>query len=412
MMERKFPADFIWGAAISAYQTEGGNQWSDWGARAGKACDFWNRYEYYLDLAKHLGLRALRFSLEWSRLMPEPDQWNEAAGRRYGAIIEAVKSRGMKPFVTLWHFTLPQWLASRGGWTHPAAVGQFAEYVKRTQELWGQDSAINWITLNEPSGYASQGYLTGEWPPGEKFRPLSFIGAIRNLERAHHEAAKIVKAHAGRVGIALNLPDTTGFRPLAAAESAFNDWHFLKKVAASCDFIGINYYFHECLGLRLGWPFVTRSCGNLPKSDLGWELYPEGIAAVALKAAKFGKPIYITENGLADSADRHRPWFLYRTVRALSQALEAGADVRGYLHWSLMDNFEWARGFEPKFGLYAMDYATLTARPRKSAKLYREIIRMNGPAESLKRLIAIDQLNESRKKMAEELGLAKETETN
>lgn len=382
MKTTSFPENFLWGAAISSYQTEGNNVLSDWGDRAGKACDFWNRYEYYLDLAKALKLSAFRLSFEWSRVNPSADDWNKDALERYLEIIRAIRERGMEPFVTLWHFTLPQWVARQGSWTNPKSIAYFVAYVSKLTEFFKEEEPFHLLTLNEPRGYLFQSYLTGKWPPQRKFAILASRQVHKNLLKAHHEAAWLIRQALGsrwKIGIALNLPDMVGTRLLVSAARPFSDWAVLEGVAESCDFIGVNYYFHDCLRPVPRWPFIATSCGNLPASDLGWELYPQGILPVILGCVKFGKPIYITENGLADKTDKHRPGFLHQSLIAVEDAIKAGADVRGYFHWSLMDNYEW--GFklgDARFGLYETDFKNFTAKPRPSAKFYKAIIENNG----------------------------------
>lgn len=381
--------EFFWGTAVAAYQVEGGNdEWSDWGdwkPHAGTACDFWNRSAHYLDRAKALGTNAFRFSIEWARLEPREGEWDDNALDGYRRMIEAMRGRGQEPFVTLWHFTLPKWVAARGGWTNPRTVEWFGRYVRHVAAAFG-GSVRWWLVINEPSTMLSQGYLMGSWPPGRRFSFRKYFAARANLVRAVRSSATILHEAnpACAVGSAFNISVVEAARAwdpgdIAAAwlVRTFNDRGFLASVAESLDFIGLNYYQKLRLRARLvPFPTVTPFVpAGADVSDLGWEIHPEGLTAILRDLdTKFAKPVVVTENGIADATDSKRPEFIRRHLEALMAAKAAGADVRGYFHWSLFDNFEWAHGFGPRFGLYEMDYERMEALPRKSAAAYRELI--------------------------------------
>lgn len=389
-----FPRGFFWGTAVSAYQVEGGIESNDWAAAARRglvpparrACDFWNRYEHYLDLAKSLGTNAFRFSIEWARVEPHEGEWDDAALEHYRTMIEAMRARALEPFVTLWHFTLPQWVAERGGWANPRTVEWFGAYVRRAAESL-KDSVRYWLIINEPSVVLSQGYLQGTFPPGKRFAFREYLSSRRNLTRAVIDAATVLHTinPACMVGSAFNIgvvEPARAWNPgdVVAARllRRFDDREFIASVSDVLDFIGLNYYMKlRVCAYLLPRPTVRPYVpAGKPVSDLGWEIFPEGLTRVLHELrARFAKPIIVTENGIADAGDDLRPSFLRDHLRAVAMARAAGVDVRGYFHWSLMDNFEWAYGFGPRFGLYEMDYDLMEATERKSAAVYRALIR-------------------------------------
>lgn len=372
---------FYFGAASSAHQVEGGqtNDWTAWEEktgheRSGRAADHYRRYEEDFDIAKKLGHNAHRFSVEWSRVEPEEGKFDESALAHYVDVVKALRARGMEPFVTLWHFTLPRWLAARGGWESSAAPERFAQYAGRVVAALKNDVTF-WIPLNEPMVYANMAYLTGKWPPGAR-NPFRMLMALRHLMHGHRMAYAIIKALApgARVGIAKNNIhfEAVGLGQWNELLKAAADWWWnrsvLDRLVATLDFIGVNFYFHSRID---GW--FNRNL-NEKVSDMGWELMPESLSEVLLELVRYRKPLYVTENGLADAADRQRAWFIETSLRALLRAKRAGADVRGYFHWALTDNFEWADGFSPRFGLVAIDYETQKRTVRKSALVYRDLI--------------------------------------
>ncbi len=396
-----FPKGFLWGASTSSHQVEGNtrNEWSEWELSesrvrdlerrglirqygletyvSGKACDHYNRFEKDFNLAKKLGHNAHRFSLEWSRVEPEKGVFDEREIKHYKQVVKTLKDLGIEPFVTLWHWTLPLWLVREGGWESKHAPHYFTRFVERMVSALGKDVAF-WITINEPEIYASFSYLKGEWPP-EKTNPLTFLKVIKNLIAGHKKAYEVIKRYSkeASVGIAKNntyFEASHGWANKIVKQISDRFWNFwfLNAIQKHQDFIGLNYYFHS----------VIRNGFNKNKnklvSDLGWELYPEGIYHCLKDLGKYERPIYITENGLADARDKHRSWFIKKTLFYIHKAIQEGSDVRGYLHWSLMDNFEWAHGFLPRFGLIEIDYKKQKRVPRPSAMLYQEIIKQNG----------------------------------
>jgi beta-glucosidase len=419
-----FPADFRWGVATSSHQCEGGNtnNWSRWedtghtatGERSGLACDWWAHAERDFDLAQRLGLNALRLSLEWSRIEPRPGEWDAAALDRYREMLRGLRARGLEPMVTLHHFTHPLWLEDQGGFLAPDVVERFTAYTTRVIEALG-DLCDLWCTINEPNVAAVFGYQLGGFPPGKTGDTVGAVRAQAAMARCHaaaYHAIHVARPDA-RVGWAhhYNMLDPAHARsPLdrlvaGLQDAAFNDFFpravqtgravppisffagDLRAVKGTCDFVGINQYYRDRVAFDLRRPgelFGRRfATPGTPRGDQGaattvGEVYPQGIARAARRAAALGVPIYVTENGVADREDRIRPWLLRTAVGAMAEALAAGIDLRGYYHWSLVDNFEWADGWSLRFGLVALDPETQERTPRPSADLYGAIARANG----------------------------------
>ncbi len=419
-----FPASFLFGTATSATQIEGGCTTSDWfafarqpgrikgGDRPDTACDAWHRWESDVALQRSLGLGAHRMSIEWARIEPRHGEIDRAALDRYRAMIGGLRDAGIEPMVTLHHFTLPAWLAERGGILakeFPERLAQFARLAAR--ELG--DVCRFWVTVNEPNVLAAQSYLLGYWPPATT-SPASAIRAHHRLLEAHVAAYRAIKdlhGDAARVGVAHHLRVAEPERPGSVLDRAaartfarvFNEAFAIAtcegrmygpldaivrgrrgfRVAdarGTQDFFGINYYSRDLVRFaahRPGELFAARRVPpGAPLSDLGWEIYPAGLGALARTwGRRSGVPVYVTENGIADAADTRRAAFLVDHLRELRMAIADGVDVRGYFHWSLLDNFEWAEGYEPRFGLFEVDYVTQERRARASAQVYARIAR-------------------------------------
>lgn len=386
----RFPKDFLWGAATSAYQVEGGITKNDWAVAerlppAGAACDHYHRYEQDFLLAKKLNHNAHRLSLEWSRIEPAEDQWDEEALEHYYHVLEFLKNRGVTTFVTLHHFTNPLWFARAGGWASPKAAERFGSYVSKVAQTLGQFIDF-WVTINEPNVYAAVSFMEGRWPPFEK-SAFKALRVFHNMLKAHNQAYEIIHAYypQARVGLAQNIT----FNEPASKKSFFArlavkflDWldETYTYRHTRNDFIGLNYYFHNRLKFifdpnHLFMKIVNSSQGRL--SERGWEIYPQGLYEVLRDLAKFQKPIYITENGIADAQDKLRGKFIIDHLRAIHRAIQKGVLVRGYLHWSLLDNYEWEDGYKWKFGLVAVDFKTQRRHIRGSAELYARICKTN-----------------------------------
>ena len=409
-----FPQDFRWGTATSSHQVEGNNHNNDWwlweqqpdrilhAARSGVACNWWENAEADLDRAVEMGTNAHRLSLEWSRIEPEPGIFDDDAIDRYRQILQAMHERGIEPMVTLHHFTNPIWLAENGGWEQDAVVDFFGRYVRHTVERLS-DLVPLWATINEPMVYVTLAYLEGLFPPG-----------VTDTRRAMQVAQNMLKGHAAayhiihevqmdaQVGIVRHLRPFEPSRPESLLDrwatrnidqifnGRFNQalvtgrvrWPLgsgrIKGLAHSFDFFGLNYYTRERVAFSLRHAkqlFARRH--YTPGADMSdnnyGEIYPQGLFAVIKRAAAFGRPIYITENGLPDADDDQRPRFILAHLHQMWAALQFNTPIMGYYHWSLIDNFEWERGWVERFGLIEMDPRTQERSLRRSGELYSRI---------------------------------------
>ena len=409
MLTYRFPTGFLWGAATSSHQVEGNNVSNDWWEyeqagrlphRSGEACRQYELYEADFDLARSLGHNAHRFSIEWSRVEPIEGQWNEAAMAHYRAVVAALRRREIEPIVTLHHFTNPAWFARRGGWRRADSAAIFARYVARVSaELEG---IRHWLTINEPTVYARQAYVRGEWPPCVRGAWLSAMQVLWNQARAHVAAYRVLhqRDRQARVGFAHGVPwiepcDPRRARDRIAARAqdfAHNDGFLYligvlpvrgPRARRHLDFLGINYYTRTIVrGAGGGHAMLFgKECleAHHPDrgvaSDMGWEMHPRGLLAVLRKFSRLGRPLMITENGVATTDEAMRTAFLRGHLAALGEAVRLGIDVTGYLHWSLIDNFEWALGTGPRFGLAAVDFHTQARVLRPSAEVYARVCR-------------------------------------
>ncbi len=401
---RLFPEGFLWGSSTAAHQVEGGNtlnDWYDWekvpghildGNVSGLADDHYHRYEQDFDLAASFHQNAHRLSVEWARIEPHEGQWDYNEVMHYRRVLQSLRERGMKTMVTIWHFTLPKWFAARGGWECRGSVALFRRYAEFLARELG-DLVDLWITINEPTVYLGQSYQIGGWPPGKR-SAWAMLRVYRRLTLAHRAAYKVLhrvldgRRRAVMVGIAQNIITFEPYRKEALTDTLFvwfADRLFNRQFyiwTANChDFIGLNYYFHyrvKYLPNRMSQFFYEVHTENRSVSDLGWEINPQGIFEAIMGLNRYKKPIYITEHGVANGDDSKRPRLIVAALLEVYHAIRAGADVRGYFHWSLLDNFEWEKGFAGRFGLVAVDYLTQKRTPRRSAYVYDEICRENG----------------------------------
>lgn len=387
-----FPEGFLWGSASSSHQVEGDNFYNDWWISeqkkkvpfsSYKATDHYNRFEEDFDIAQKLHQNAHRFSIEWSRIEPEEGRWNENEIRHYRRVLESIRARGMKTFVTLHHFTNPMWFVDKGGWANIKAPYYFAEYAKIVSQRLG-DLIDFLVIFNEPMVYISQGFVRGVWPPFRKNNYFLSYKVFINLVKAHRMAYNEIHFDSPHIpiGVAQNVIDLQPRHKkniidigLTKITDYLWNWSFLNFIKSECDFVGVNYYFHHHVHYR-------RSVENLKQphehSDLGWGIHPEGLLEVVQAVwTRYKKPIYITENGIADASDDKRASFIIDHLHYLHDAITQGAKVKGYFYWALTDNFEWERGFEPRFGLVEIDYKTLKRVSRPSSKVYSEICANN-----------------------------------
>ena len=388
----KFTADFIWGTAISSYQVEGNNSNTDWwewennkkrGQRypletSGIACDFYNRYEQDFDLCKEMNNNAVRLSIEWARIEPTEGKFDYREFAHYKKVLSAAKDRGLKTFVTLHHFTNPIWFSNKGGWTNLNSPKYFARYSRECAKELGDYTDV-FLTINEPQVYALMSYTVGKWPPN-KISLLSSLTCQINFIRAHKKAFKEIKS-IGKYTVGI-VKQVVWYEPFDERPNFWDEWaakllfylncdFFLNPIKNYMDVLGINYYFtNQTKNFRL-----THPSGMV--SNLNWWINPEGLKNVLIHLQKYDLPLYITENGLADSQDRLREMFIKNMLTASYEAMQKGAQLKGYFHWSLMDNFEWHEGYWPKFGLVAIDRKTLERKPRKSFYYYAKICNNN-----------------------------------
>lgn len=421
-----FPPGFLWGVATAPVQNEGSFSESCWwhwerragairnGDRSGVGCDWWRNAEADFDLARSMGLNALRLGVEWSRIEPKPGHFNQDALARYRQMVQGLRDRGLEPLVTLHHFSDPAWFDRLGGWLSARSPGLFRRFVAQVVDELG-DLAHLWVTINEPLVFVRGGFLDGSWPPGHRSLARA-IRAARHLLMAHGLAAQVihVRARGAQVGIANHIlhfdpanPQRQGDRVGARLlDWLFNGWKLTAQVEGrlkppfglglapykplmdSVDFLGLNYYSRARAALDpgpqadfLAWRLVEPGPAA-PRADAGGEgfmgeVYPQGMYRALRRLAVYGKPIYITENGVADRADRLRPQFLVNHLAQVHRAIQEGVRVHGYFHWTLVDNFEWTEGWQMRFGLVELDPKTQARRPRPSAALYERICRAN-----------------------------------
>ena len=399
-----FPAGFLWGSATAAHQVEGGNtanDWWDWehtpGSTAtessGDAIDHWNRYDADFALLAALGQNAHRLSLEWSRIEPAEGELSRVALDHYRRVLGSLADHGLTAFTTLHHFTLPRWFARRGGWLAPDAVDVFERYVAAVADALG-DLMPYVCTVNEPQVVANNGYHTGEFPPGHHdLEEARRVNAV--LARAHRSAVAALRAGRGtpRVGTCLQMSVIEPLRPddphdVAAADALRElvvDVHLddLRAGGDVGDFVGLQYYTRTRVDATApGWGAPVPE--GAETTGMGWEVHPEGFGQVLRRIADTGLPVVVTENGIATDDDHQRVRFLAAHLEQLRAALRDGVDVRGYLYWSAFDNFEWAWGFGPTFGLVGIDRDDDFRRiVRPSAVAYGEVARSGSLAPLL-----------------------------
>lgn len=393
-----FPDGFLWGAATSAHQVEGDNTNSDWWhweqetqpehMRSGKAADHYHRFKSDIKLAKDLHHNAHRLSVEWARIEPKEGKFDQQEIDHYKEVLAELKSQGFTVMLTLHHFTNPQWLAEMGGWENGKVIQLFERFVERVVPEFKMYVDL-WITINEPGVYAYNGYLTAIWPPQKKNK-FAAAKAFWNMALAHKKAYYVIHKHVtnAMVGIAHNAASFSHLHQRSLREAiavwgydvGSNHLFFYLTGRDTHDFIGLNYYFNKYISFNgeskiPGTLDITRT--RKDATDMGWEVYPDGMFSVIMDFSDYHKPVYITENGLASTNDDRRARFLISYLKEVYHAIQLGVEVRGYFHWSLMDNFEWADGFGPRFGLIEIDYKTLKRTPRPSSYLYAEIAENN-----------------------------------
>jgi len=445
----RFPADFVWGTATSAYQIEGsptadgagrniwhrfshtpGNTWLD--QTGDVACDHYRRYKDDVAIMAELGANAYRFSIAWARIFPQgTGAVNKKGIDFYSRLVDELLARGIKPNATLFHWDLPEALDDRGGWLNRDVADWFADYATTMFDALG-DRVKLWSTLNEPWVVTDGGYLSGVLAPGHSNLFEAPI-ATHNLLRAHGKAVERFRAAKtakdGKIGITVNLepkyPASDSPEDLAAVRradaymnrqfldpvflgrypdemreifgEAWPDWSAedMRLIKQPIDFVGINYYTRRVE--RFYPDHLPLRTKHVPQpqhveTDTKWEVFPEALTKILLWVTeRFGKPaIYITENGAAFYDPPHtidgkvedplRVEYYRQHLRATHDAMQKGADVRGYYAWSLLDNYEWAHGYSKRFGIVHVDYSTQQRTIKSSGRYYAEVIRTNGAA--------------------------------
>ncbi|HSQ38668.1 MAG TPA: family 1 glycosylhydrolase [Anaerolineales bacterium] len=414
-----FPKGFLWGAATAAHQVEGNNTNNNWwkweqeghtNGKSGLACDWWGgRWREDFDRAAEAGQNAHRLSVEWSRIQPAPDRWDEDALEKYRAMLRGLKERGMTPMVSLHHFSDPLWLTGMQGWETDAVVPLFAKFVRKTVEALKEYCTL-WCTINEPNVYAIEGYIRAHFPPGKSDLRLA-LQVQANMARAHAAAYRAIHEiqPEARVGYALH------FRPQETAHAWFPLDRLMRNVKFEAinmafpsvistgimrspvgkisipeakgtqDYFGLNYYSVDTVAFDLFNPGELFSRSFFPKgtdlADAGQNSNtPEGFFWAFKWVTRLypNLPILVTENGIEDINDRIRPRYLAQHIHQMWRGVNFNWPIKGYFHWSLVDNFEWERGWTQRFGLWALDPETQKRTKRPSADLYAAICHENG----------------------------------
>ncbi len=374
-----FPQGFLWGASTSAYQIEGGNFNNDWFAweaegkvpySCGGSADSYRLFDEDFRIAKQLGHNCHRLSFEWSRIEPDKGRFDSKQIEHYFNIIASLKAKNILPIVTLHHFTSPAWFTNKGGWFNSDALKEFSEYADLIAKEFS-DVVEFWTPLNEPAVYAYNGYFKGIWPPGYKSLGKT-VKLLYLLEQAHIRAYRSIHRYnkTAKVGIAKHLRGFyscpkfnfgQNFLPVYLRNKIFN-FSFLNSLVKNktLDFIGVNYYSLDFVRFSFTHIFgndCLNCCkaSSLRKNNLGWYVNSQAMLEMLLKLRYYRMPVIITENGTSDIDDKYYKGYLLSHLTAVAKAIKEGVDIRGYLWWSLIDNFEWDKGFSPRFGLAGVD---------------------------------------------------------
>ncbi len=404
----EFPKGFLWGAATAAHQVEGNNINSDlWVLEhvkpsmylepSGDACDHYHRYRDDIKLVADLGFNTYRFSIEWARIEPEEGAFSNAELDHYRRMLTTCREHGLTPMVTYWHFTAPRWFAARGGWETDAAGDLFVRYCERATKHLGDLIGLA-STFNEPNiallvrrflasmpqnplqGVAPMNQAAARAVGSDRFSSFMFGDAKREQDvmvSAHRRAVDAIKSGPGSFPVGLNLAisddqsvDGNAQRDAKRAE-LYEPWLAL---AVKDDFVGVQTYTRSRVGPK----------GDLPPeqgaelTQMGYEFWPEALEQTIRYAAERAKvPVYVTENGIGTDDDTRRVEYIKRALAGVQKCLNDRIDVRGYVHWSLMDNFEWIFGYRPKFGLVAVNRDTQERTVKPSARMLGDIARRN-----------------------------------
>jgi beta-glucosidase len=422
-----FPDNFIWGVASAAHQVEGGhtsNNWADWentsfpdgrphiarGEKCGIACDHWNRYPEDIKLMQDLGVKSYRFSVSWSKIMPQEGVIDHAVMTHYINVCDSLIAAGIQPMITLHHFCHPMWFEEKGAFEKEENIADFVRFA--SEVFVAMEGRVKyWCTLNEPAVFVIAAYFDGHFPPGKQDPKLA-AEVLKNMYVAHVKVYEKLKALPGgeraQIGIVKNMHQI----------DPMNDWNLFDRLLSrtvnqgfngsfigtftkgvykfkfptlvdfeaeipnapySLDFVGLNYYSHNAMdfSLDLDEALKTRMYPGEKETDMDYTMYPEGFYRAIKEISVLNKPIIITENGVADADDDIRGEFIKKYLYAVSKAIKDGYDVRGFHYWSLMDNFEWDLGYDERFGLYEVDFKTQKRTLREGSKEYQRIVRTN-----------------------------------
>jgi len=400
LLKGHFPPEFLWGAAISSYQTEGDNLNSDWYlwekekkiTAAGRAANHYELFKEDFRLAKELNLKSLRISLEWARIFPQKNKCSDEALLHYKESIKLLNSLDIKPFVTLHHFTNPIWFSRAGGWLLSKNIDYFLEYVRKAANELKHDVHY-WHIINEPMVYLYNGFIAGIWPPGIKSLNTA-KKVLDNIISAYRDGYQEIKNIYKQEGLECNVSFAKHVRKFEACPSFNFGQNFISSSLRDklfnidlldylsqkhcLDSIAINYYckeyvkFNGALGAQCRHPHHKEH-----KNFLGWYVYPQGLYEFLKRFKKYKLPIFITENGTAEVSDSLYEEYLLSHLTSVARAISEGVDIKGYFWWSLVDNFEWDKGFGPRFGLIEVDYGNFKRKIKPFAYTYAKICKDN-----------------------------------
>lgn len=415
------PEHILLGSATASLQIEGSdkkNSWYNWAINGGTkdgsnpiiADDHWNRVEEDVTLMQDLNLKIYRMSLEWSRIEPGEGEFDETAILHYKDEILKLKEAGIKPFVTLHHFSNPMWLENIGGWSNKEAIYYFRRFTEYVLKYLGSEVEW-WCTINEPNIYLTQGYFYGDWPPGKKGDIKGFLKSAKNMITAHIACYKTIHKYRKKAGFTETLVGAAHHLRVMNPKTKsltdkFSSWlsdrlfhkiftegmtkgkkllplgfgRFDEEYDSYSDFVGMNYYTRDIISFSFSPKnmFTKVEVRNSAEiNDLGWEIYPKGLFKIAKDCyERYGKPIIVTENGTCDRNDDFRAKYIYNHLKELRNLEDHNIPVLAYCHWTLLDNFEWAEGYEARFGLYEVNYNTQERILRESGRFYGEICKM------------------------------------
>ena len=408
--------NMLLGVATAATQIEGGensSNWNDWyergfikdGTNPAKDNDHWEMWREDTALMRDMGLKIYRFGIEWARLMPNENEINEDAVLRYREELLMLREYGIRPLMTIHHFTNPMWFEKKGGFLKRENLHYYLELCELAVSRFG-DLCSDYITINEPNVYATNSYFFGSWPPGEKSLKHT-LAVMENLAFCHIEAYGIIHGMREEMGYTDTMVACANHLRVFAPKNPKNPWHRLcarlnsylfqdaltkamtlgkfpfpmknrgrLKRGEYTDFIGLNYYTRSTVsGIGDG----VRE--NSPRNDLDWEIYPEGIVECAERLYRvLPRPIWVTENGTCDNNDRFRALYLYQHLKAVC---ESSLPFERFYHWCFCDNFEWVEGNSSKFGLVSIDKERRVRHIKESGELYSEIIKAGGVTPEL-----------------------------